>query len=71
MKTDKVISLLGENFNRQHFEIFSYFPQKVDFNISCKLSLSETTGMRKTLSILFCINVKVYFLGKERKILSI
>ena len=29
------LSLLGQNFSRQHFSYFSY---KIDFDISCKLS---------------------------------
>ena len=33
------LSVLGEYFSKQHFEIFSYFfSQKIGFDISCKLS---------------------------------
>ena len=30
-----MLSMLVKNFNRPHFEIFSYFSQKIGFLISC------------------------------------
>ena len=48
------LCMLGKNFARQHYEIFSYFSQKIGFNISCKLSPRRQ----------FAWNVKTYYLGK-------
>ena len=49
---DLMLSMLGKNFSRRHFEIFSHFSQKIGFDISCKQ---------------FAWNVKTYFLGKNKK----
>ena len=49
--------MLGKNFSR-HFEIFfSYFSQKVDFEIPCKLSPEET----------ICIEYQSLFSEKNKK----
>ena len=77
-----VYSLLGKIFNRQHFEIFfllspesklQHFMQIVTFRYNWYEMLSLFSGkpIQKTLSILIYITVKVYFLGKIRKSLSI
>ena len=57
-----MLRMLGKIFSRQHFEIFSYFPQKMDINIPCKLSPKGDNlhGMSKPK-----------FWGKIRKIFSI
>ena len=53
-----MLSTLGKNFNRQHFELFPlYFFQKTCFGISCKLSSIET----------ICITCKILFSGKSKK----
>ena len=43
--------MLGKSFGRWHFKIFSYFSQKIDFDIPCRLSplhgLSESIIFRK------------------------
>ena len=46
-----------DKFSRCHIDIFSYFSQKIGFDILCKLSPRET----------FAWNVKAFFLGKIRK----
>ena len=51
----------GKNFSRQHFEIFfSYFSQKIGFNILCKLSPNET--------IYIC---QILFSGKNKKTINL
>ena len=44
-KVDLILSMLNENFSTRHFEIFSYFSQKIGFDIPCKLSPKETICM--------------------------
>ena len=39
-------SMLGINLNRRHIEVFSYFSQKIGFDISCRLSLYEAICMK-------------------------
>ena len=39
-------SILGKNYSRRHFEIFLFFPQKIEFDISCNLSPFETICMK-------------------------
>ena len=56
------ISILGKNFGRQHFEIFS---QKSDLDISCKQSayFSQKTGLDISCKLSpFVSNIKAYFL---------
>ena len=38
--------MLGKNLTDNIFDYFSYFPQKIGFAISCKLSLKETICMK-------------------------
>ena len=41
------LNTLGKIFSRRHIEIvFSYFPQKTGFDISCRLSPIETLCMK-------------------------
>ena len=49
-----MLNTLGKNFSRQHFEIFSYFPQKTGFYISCRLSP-------------ICMKCLILFSGKNKK----
>ena len=47
--TDVVTSILnklGKTFSKRHFEICSYFPQKIGFGVSCKLSPLEIICMK-------------------------
>ena len=52
-----MLSLLGKNCSRWHFEIFYYFFSKVGFGISCKLSIKET----------ICMKCQSLFPGKNKK----
>ena len=40
------LSILGTNFSRRNFHFFSYFFQKIGFDISCKLVSKETICMK-------------------------
>ena len=51
-----MLSMLGKYFIRRHFEIFfSYFSQKIGFDISCKLSKEKGnflgSSIRKLLNL--------------------
>ena len=57
-----MLSMLGKSFSRQQFEIFLLiFFQKIEFDISCKLSSIET----------ICVKCKILFSGKIRKNVTI
>ena len=54
--------MLGKIFSRRHFEIFSYFPKKIGFDVSCRLSPME----------IICMECQILFSGgKLRKRKSI
>ena len=56
-----MLSMLGKNSGRWHLEIFFLiFFQKIEFNISCKLSPQET----------ICMKCKTLVFGKLRKIIT-
>ena len=49
--------MLGKNFSRNILKYFSYFSQKIGFDISCKLSPKET----------ICMNCQSLFSGENKK----
>ena len=40
------LCMLGKNFSRRHFKIFSYSSSKIGFDTACKLSPKETICMK-------------------------
>ena len=41
---DLTLSMLGKNCSRRHIEIFFFFSDKSDFDISCKLLLHDMSN---------------------------
>ena len=52
-----MLSMLGKNFSRQHFEYFSLFSQKTGFDSTCKLCPIR----------IICMKHQILFSGKNKR----
>ena len=57
IKGPLTLSMQEKKFSRRQFNIFSYFSEKIGFDISCKLSPKET----------ICMKVHIFLFSRKNK----